>query len=82
MRALAKLIREYEWVHLGLGVTGNSLFVTGSVLFLFEAWKAAGVWLFIVGSALMLVGAAGNAVIKIVKFEDDGPLGQVARDVA
>jgi hypothetical protein len=82
MRALLKLIKEYEWVHLGLGVTGNTLFVVGSVFFLFEAWKAAGTWLFIVGSTLMLIGAAGNAVIKIVKVEDNGPLGQIARHPA
>jgi hypothetical protein len=69
MRNLSRLIRDYEWIHLCLGVTGNALFVVGSVFFLWESLKTEGIWLFIVGSALMLVGAAGNALIKIYRVE-------------
>lgn len=59
---LRTLLRDYEWIHLGLGLTGNLMFFVGSVLFLpaFEPWKTLGVWLFVVGSLLMLVGSAGN----------------------
>lgn len=59
---LRTLLHEYEWIHLGLGLSGNLMFFVGSVLFLpaFEPLKTAGVWLFIVGSLLMFVGAAGN----------------------
>jgi membrane-bound ClpP family serine protease len=82
MQTLAKLIRDYEWVHLTLGVTGNALFVVGSVFFLFEALMTAGTWLFIFGSALMLVGATCNALIKIVRIEGDGALERAAEQAA
>ncbi|GGD66447.1 YrhK family protein [Croceicoccus mobilis] len=66
---LRTLIHDYGWIHLGLGLVGNALFVIGSVLFLpaFDAWKVLGVWLFILGSTLMLIGAIGSFLVKITK---------------
>ena len=58
---LRTIVREYGWIHRGIGLFGNFAFVVGSVLFLpeFEPWKVTGVWLFIVGAAFMFVGALG-----------------------
>ena len=64
-RPLNLLVRDYQWVHLSLGLLGNTSFFVGSVLFLFEQLKLAGVWLFIIGSAGMLIGSAGSAVVKL-----------------
>lgn len=62
--ALRELMRDFEWVHVLLGVAGNACFVVGSVFFLWPSLKTAGVWLFIVGSLGMFIGAAGRAFIK------------------
>lgn len=41
------------------------LFFGGSVLFLFEGQaQTYGVWAFVIGSFLMLVGSIGEAVVK------------------
>ena len=69
MRSLSRLVREYEWIHLCLGVTGNTFFVVGSVFFFWETLKTAAVCLFVAGSALMLLGALGNALTKIYQVE-------------
>ena len=63
---LGAFLREYEWIHTGLGILGNVLFFVGSVLFLFESIHRIHVYAFIVGSFLMLVGSAGSAVVKYV----------------
>lgn len=61
------LVQEYGWIHTGLGLFGNVAFFAGSILFLprFEPLKVWGVWLFIVGAGFMLVGSAGNLMVKI-----------------
>jgi hypothetical protein len=79
MRALAGLIRDYEWIYLGLGLAGNGLFVCGSICFLFPSLRFVSISLFIAGSSLMLMGATGNALIKFAKVEGDGALGEAAR---
>ncbi len=73
------IVRDYSWIHLSLGLTGNTLFFLGSVFFLplFEhvarpewldmKWQTFAVWLFIVGSFLMLVGALGNLLVDLWK---------------
>jgi hypothetical protein len=71
---LETLVREFGWIHMSVGLLGNIAFVVGSVLFLptFEPIKTIGVWLFIAGSFLMFVGAAGNLAVKLYeKHEDD-----------
>ncbi len=57
-------MQDYEWFHTLLGILGNLAFLVGSVLFLFESLKRAGVWLFIVGSAGMLVGSVGSVLVR------------------
>ena len=66
------LVQEYGWVHTGLGLLGNVSFFAGSILFLpaFAPWKTTGVWLFIVGSFLMLIGALGNLLVKVWETDE------------
>lgn len=66
--ALREFFDEYQWIHLTLGLIGNMLFFVGSVLFLFEQQlQTFGVWAFVVGSFLMLVGSAGEALVKYAR---------------
>ncbi|SDK11588.1 YrhK family protein [Microbulbifer yueqingensis] len=72
MRKLIKtIVEDYGWVHLSLGLLGNVGFFVGSILFLpqLEPYKVIGVWLFIVGSFLMLIGSLGRALVELL--EDD-----------
>lgn len=68
------LVRDFGWIHTGIGVIGNTGFFAGSILFLpaFDRWKTTGVWLFVVGSFLMLIGAVGNLLVKVWEKETDG----------
>lgn len=71
------LVRDYGWVHLGIGLIGNALFIIGSVLFLpdwgsvhlpfagLAEWKTVGVWIFIIGATLMFVGSLGELLVSI-----------------
>lgn len=62
---LREFFDEYRWIHLLLGLLGNLLFFVGSVLFLFDGLlQAVGVWGFVAGSFLMLVGSSGEALVK------------------
>ncbi len=61
---ISALVRDYKWIHMGLGLVGNVAFVVGSVMFLSESLKQAGTWLFIIGSAGMLIGSIGDALIE------------------
>lgn len=59
-----RFVRQYPLVHLGIGIFGNATFVVGSVLFFWERTEPIGVWLFVLGSFGMLLGALGEAVIR------------------
>lgn len=61
------LVQDYSWIHLTLGLIGNILFFVGSVLFLpqFEPYKVFAIWLFIVGSFLMLTGSVGRVLVDL-----------------
>ncbi|WP_156842040.1 YrhK family protein [Novosphingobium aquimarinum] len=71
---LKTLVRDFRWAHLGVGILGNLTFLVGSVLFLpsLSEWKTWGVILFIVGSALMFVGALGEFILKAFYPTSDG----------
>lgn len=61
--ALMLLIQEYDWVHWGLGLLGNITFFIGSILFLSDDTETIGIWLFIIGSAGMLIGSIGKYIV-------------------
>lgn len=65
MRPVRTIVERYSWIHTGLGLFGNLLFVVGSVLFLWKSTKDMAVWLFIAGSLLMFVGSTGDFSIKL-----------------
>lgn len=78
MRFIRILVHDYGWIHLGVGMAGNALFVIGSVMFLPDLgsvvlpgagdpveWQTVGVWLFIVGSAFMLIGKFGQLLVSL-----------------
>ncbi|MCD1636447.1 YrhK family protein [Martelella mediterranea] len=54
-------------MHLSLGLLGNIGFFVGSIFFLpsLEQYKTLGVWLFIVGSFFMLIGALGRLLVDV-----------------
>ncbi|ODA67606.1 hypothetical protein A7A08_01640 [Methyloligella halotolerans] len=66
------LVCKYSWVHLSLGLLGNTAFFIGSIMFLpsFESWKTFAVWLFIGGAFFMLIGAIGQFLVYTL---DDVP---------
>jgi hypothetical protein len=71
-------LRDYQWIHIGLGLFGNTSFVVGSVFFLWESLKEPAIWLFIAGSAGMLLGSIGSAIVKYEEEKErpDSPYSQ------
>lgn len=67
------LVIDYQHIHLGIGIFGNSLFVIGSVLFFdqFKSLHTLAVWLFVLGSAGMLLGGLGKAAKDLYEAEKD-----------
>lgn len=59
-----KLIDDYGWIHLSIGIAGHFCFFLGSVFFLWEKLKRAGVWLFIIGAGAMFIGKVGSALVE------------------
>ncbi len=71
-------VEDYGWIHLSISLLGNLIFLLGSILFL-PAWegittqiagyqmgiKTLGVWLFIIGAALMLIGSIGRLLVDL-----------------
>ncbi|MHA6717849.1 YrhK family protein [Sphingomonas sp. RS6] len=62
-----QFIRKYQYIHLGLGLIGNTLFVVGSILFFerFSAWHHLAIWLFVFGSCGMWIGSFGKAIVEL-----------------
>lgn len=70
MKVIRTLVKDYGWIHLGIGMLGNLCFFIGSVFFLWEGLKPAGVWLFIIGSGGMLIGSAGGWAVSVYKARE------------
>jgi len=73
MKSLVKtVVQDYGWIHTAVGAIGNFTFFVGSIFFLpsFDGLLTAGVWLFISGSLLMLVGAIGDFLMKIYDTQE------------
>lgn len=72
-----RLTERLHWVHAGLGMAGNVLFLVGSVLFLWDSTQLLGIWLFIVGSLGLLLGSVGDKLLlgsvseKVADLEAD-----------
>ncbi|APE19108.1 hypothetical protein BOH72_12060 [Mycobacterium sp. WY10] len=64
---MGSCLRAFPWAHLAVGLLGNTLFVIGSVLFFWESVKTVAIWLFVIGSAGMLLGSVGELLIRIDK---------------
>lgn len=64
---LKVIVNKYGWIHLSLGLLGNVAFLIGSFLFLpaMGPHKVAGVWFFITGSFLMLIGSTGRLLVDL-----------------
>lgn len=71
-RAFRFLVNKYSWIHSSIGVLGGLLFVVGSVLFMLDMSRAAGI-LFISGSTGMLIGNVGQIVAdyKYRQWQDE-----------
>ena len=69
---LKTIVQDYGWIHSSLGVLGDTTFFIGSILFLprFEQIQTIAVWLFIIGSFLMLIGGVGSMLVSI--WGDEG----------
>jgi hypothetical protein len=65
------LVQEYGWVHLSLGLLGNAAFFIGSILLLpgLHEMRAFAIWLFVIGSFLMMVGALGRLLVSLWQQE-------------
>jgi hypothetical protein len=55
---------HYEWWFVVLGLIGNALFFSGSVVFLFKHLETLAISLFIAGSCFMLVSSTAASVSK------------------
>jgi hypothetical protein len=68
---VATVVHNYGWIHLSLGLFGNFLFFIGSIFFLpqFEPIKTLGVWLFIIGAFLMMIGSIGRLLVDVLDEE-------------
>lgn len=66
---IRRLINDFRWVHSILGLIGNLTFFIGSIFFFWEITKAAGIWLFVIGAFGMLIGSAGEIVVKYERRE-------------
>ena len=73
MKSLIKtIVQDYGWIHTAIGAIGNFIFFIGSIFFLpnFHSMLVLGVWLFIIGSLLMMMGAIGEIFVKIYDAEE------------
>ncbi len=69
---LRRFAADYSYVHMTLGLIGNTMFFVGSIFFLVESLKTAAIWLFIAGSLGMLVDTAGSALLKVEGYDPGG----------
>lgn len=82
---LLALVHRFRAIHIGIGILGNSLFLAGSLLFL-SGSRTTAIWLFIAGSAGMLIGSLGSAAVEYRNHRRDrgarSGVGQDARTSA
>lgn len=71
LKTFRLLVQDYRWIHTGIGLFGNGAFLVGSVFFLWDSLKLAGIWLFIIGAAGMFVGSIGDAIVMETNENSD-----------
>ncbi|MEN3794322.1 YrhK family protein [Fulvimarina sp. MAC3] len=64
---LQRLVRDFSFIHTGISVLGNAAFVLGSIFFFkaFESYYTLAVWLFVIGSSGIFVGALGEFAKRV-----------------
>lgn len=60
----SRLAHDFPWFHRWIGLIGNSLFVLGSIFFLFPGLVMPGTWIFIAASAGMMVDSLGEKLVR------------------
>jgi hypothetical protein len=60
-RGLGLFVRRFPQIHLGIGLLGNGLFITGTLLFM-TRHQGQGVYFFLVGSCGMFLGSLGEVL--------------------
>lgn len=60
---LLVLAHRYRMIHTVIGIAGNTLFLVGSLTFMFGP-RTPAMLLFVAGSAGMLIGALGSAFVQ------------------
>lgn len=73
--ALGTFVWRFPQVHLGIGLVGNALFITGTILFMIKQ-EAVGLWFFLVGSSGMALATLGEVLRalgrhRLAKFDVD-----------
>jgi hypothetical protein len=66
----SRFVRDFPWIHLGIGLVGNLAFVVGSVMFFYDGLATAAIWVFVVASAGMFVGSVGELVVRMQSASD------------
>lgn len=66
-RWIGTALREFPWVHLGIGLVGNALFLVGSVLFFWDSVMTLAIWMFVAGSLGMFLGSVGEILVRVEK---------------
>lgn len=55
---------EFEWIHITIGIIGNTTLFIGSTLFYYEHPETIATWFFMGGSFLMLIGSIGSGLVR------------------
>lgn len=66
-RWVGSFLRDFPWIHLLIGLTGNLLFFVGSIMFFSDRLETGAIWLFVLGSLGMLIGSLGEILVRIEK---------------
>ena len=62
IRLIRGFVAENFWIHTIVGIIGNSSFFVGSILLLSSSARYTAIWLFVFGSAGMLLGDIGDGL--------------------
>lgn len=63
IRLIRGFAAEKFWIHTIVGIVGNTGFFVGSVLLLSSSARNIAIWLFVLGSAGMLLGDIGDGLV-------------------